>query len=386
MTTGLEQDFIYLLLFSGLIIIPKLLKRWRLPEGMTCLFLGMLSSLFWFSFHNDQLLLLLSRLGITSLFLFAGLEVDIDELKEHRPALQKHLLINALLIVVVGLFLSFLFHLSWRVGLILALGLLTPSTGFILDSLSDFKLNNTQHYWIKSKSIAEEILAVGFLFLIMQSESWQSLLISLVFLGGLLIGLPLLFRFHIKYIAPYAPKSELAFLVLMALLSGVMTQKMGTYYLIGAFLVGLVAGRFNHFMNAPEAKNLFENLSYFFSLFIPFYFFKKGLTLTGSFLEKDGILIGIGFCLIINPIRYFSVQYSLKNFVDKKVRGMWKVSISLLPNLIFGLVIGGILKEKYEVSDSILSGLFLFTIVTSVLPAITFEHRPPKEYDLSTLD
>lgn len=124
----------------------------------------------------------------------------------------------------------------------------------------------------------------------------------------------------------------------------------------------------------------------FLVFFLPFYFFKKGLGLSGSFLDKDGILIGIGFILLINPIRYFSVQYSLKNFVDNKVRGMWKVSLSLLPNLIFGLVIGGILKEKYNAPDNILSGLFLFTIVTSILPAVTFEHRAPKEYDLSTLD
>lgn len=92
--------------------------------------------------------------------------------------------------------------------------------GFILDSLSDFKLSKTQHYWIKSKSITEEIMAVGMLFLIMQSQSLQSLLMSLGVLSLLLLGLPLLFKLHIRFIAPYAPKSELAFLVLMALLSG----------------------------------------------------------------------------------------------------------------------------------------------------------------------
>ena len=81
-----NQEITYLILFSAVLILPKLMRRLRLPEGISCILLGLLSSYFWESFQEDQLLLLLSRLGITSLFLFAGthrVNCEIAKYDEH---------------------------------------------------------------------------------------------------------------------------------------------------------------------------------------------------------------------------------------------------------------------------------------------------------------
>lgn len=375
-----NQEITYLILFSAVLILPKLMRRLHLPEGITCILLGFLSSYFWNDFQEDQLLLLLSRLGITSLFLFAGMEVNLGELRRHGRSLTKHLGVDLLIIFFVGSFCSYFFRLSWQIGIILALGLLTPSTGFILESIKDFKISENQRYWISAKSIAEEILAVMVLFFALQSNDLEQLGISLIVLIVLLFALPIIFRIFVRWVAPYAPKSEVAFLILLALICGVVTKKIGTYYLVGAFIVGIIAGRFKHFLGKVEGIDIFSNLSVFFGIFIPFYFFKAGLSLSGDIFSKEGILLGFGFSAIIIPIRYSAVYYSQKNFIEKKIQKPWKVAISLMPTLIFGLVIASILKNRFELSDELVSGLFIYTIVTSILPLFGMERLPPKTY------
>ena len=72
--------------------------RFHIPTALTSLSLGFLTAhtLSWF--ENDQLLLMLSRLGITSLFLFAGMEVEIDELKKNATVLSRHLVVVTIMI------------------------------------------------------------------------------------------------------------------------------------------------------------------------------------------------------------------------------------------------------------------------------------------------
>ncbi len=376
----------YLIIFSSVLILPKIIQRFKVPVGITCLMLGILTSSLYPELRHDQLLLLLSRLGITSLFLFAGMEVKVDELKEHKLPLLKHLGVGLTIIFAVSFALQYYFDLHFRVAIILSLGLLTPSTGFILNSLDSYKLSRSQKYWISSKSISEEMMAVLVLFFAMQSDDLKNLIISMAVLFVLLFGLPIVFRLFIRYIAPYAPKSEVAFLIILALLCGVITKKIGTYYLVGAFIVGIVAGRFKHFMDEKEDKNIFESLSVFFGIFIPFYFYKSGLSLSLDIITKEGVIIGAFLCLYLIPLRFYITNYTTINFLGREVYSPWKISLSLMPNLIFGLVISSILLEKYHTGASIITGLFVYTIFTSLLPAFTFETNPPKEYDSTTIE
>ena len=82
----------YLFLFSILLILPKALLRFHIPVGISSIFLGIGTALGLGWFENDQMLLMLSRLGITSLFLFAGLEIEVEELKKDGMALGLHVL------------------------------------------------------------------------------------------------------------------------------------------------------------------------------------------------------------------------------------------------------------------------------------------------------
>lgn len=365
----------YMILFTVVLIVPKMLLRFRIPVGLSALALGVMTTFFLGWFQDDQLLLMLARLGITSLFLFAGMEVDTEELRKDGPALSKHVLKATIVIFITAFCANFFLDLAFRPALILALGLMTPSTGFILNTLKAKSFENQQEYWIRTKAIAKEIVAIFLLFVALQSHTWQQLLQSTAILLGLILVLPSVFRFFLKKIAPYAPDSEVAFLVLIALVCGVITQKIGAYYLVGAFIVGMTAGRFRHFMGDSDQGTTLASLTSFFTVFIPFYFYKAGMGFTSEIFLVDGVKMGLLFIAVCVPIRILSVFSTLHFFLKDSWKDRYAIAMNLLPTLIFGLVIAAILRDEFAVEPAIISGLVIYTIVTSIIPAILFRNQ-----------
>ncbi|MCB0422804.1 MAG: cation:proton antiporter [Bdellovibrionales bacterium] len=380
---GLSIEFQYFVLFSSLLLLPKVLLRFQIPTALTALALGFLTTLTLQWFQNDQLILMLSRLGITSLFLFAGMEVDLEELREDGAVLTKHLIKTTALIVVTGVGVHYVFSMPYRAAFILALGLTTPSTGFILNSLRGFELSETQEKWVRVTAIAKELVAIFCLFLILQTETLSGFLISMAALIAMVLLLPVVFRVFLRVVAPFAPDSEVSFLIIIALLCGVITTKIGTYYLVGAFIVGMTAGRFRHFIEHEKSQNMLYSVSFFFSFFVPFYFYNKGLSFSPEMFSWKGLLLGLTFLVVFLPLRFSTVLSSIWFFM----RDVWKesvaISIPLLPTLIFGLVIAGILQERFEVPNYIISGLIVYTLGSSIIPWFFLKKAPPESYDTS---
>ncbi|MCB0366830.1 MAG: cation:proton antiporter [Bdellovibrionaceae bacterium] len=366
-------------LLSLLLLLPKILLRFRIPTAITAMVLGVLVGVVSGAFEGDSTVNLLATLGITSLFLFAGLEVDVDELRKDAGFLSKHLVTTVVILVVCAVVLGFLFNLSTRVSLLLSLGLLTPSTGFILDSLPGFHYTPNQEKWIRSKAISNEIVALIIMFLILQSTSTWGLIISTTIIVLIIFILPMLFQFFFARVAPFAPDSEVAFLILIALLCGVITRKIGAYYLVGAFIVGITAGRFEHFLSRDKSKDIMYVLKLFFSFFIPFYFFKAGMAVDLKGISLKGILAGSTFLLFFIPLRVVMVGLSLRFFQRDSWKDRIEISMSLLPTLVFGLVIASILRTL-KAPPYIITGLILYTLVSSILPAFFLRKAPPVEY------
>ncbi len=377
----MTEEIQYFILITAILVIPKVLIRYRVPTGLTAMGIGLISALTLQWFSGSQTVNILATLGITSLFLFAGLEVDYYELKKDAGVLLKHLATTSLIVIVVCFALSMALDLSVRASIVLALGLTTPSTGFILNSLSSFNFDDTQRYWIRSKAIAAEIVALIVLFFVLQSDSIGKLSYSLLILIALIAVLPFLFRYFLRVVAPFAKDSEVTFLILLALLCGVLTKKLGTYYLIGAFIVGVVASQFRHFIRTENSDKMLYSIGFFSSLFIPFYFFNAGQALGASHLSWTGLAYGVLFLLIFVPLRYFSVIGSIKLFLQECWGSRKQLSVSLMPTLIFGLVIASILREKFNVNPDITNGLVIYTVISSIIPSFILSQAPPEEYD-----
>ena len=201
----------------------------------------------------------------------------------------------------------------------------------------------------------------------------------------MILILPLLFKFFIKVIAPFAKDSEVSFLILIALLCGVITTKLGTYYLVGAFIVGMTAGRFTHFIKMEKSKEFLIAISFFFTFFVPFYFYKAGMSFPIEMLNLKGALYGLAFLAIFLPLRIIYMKVSIYFFLKEQWKDNIEITFSLLPTLIFGLVMAAILQERFAdvIPAELITGLLIYTVGSSIIPSIFLKKAPREAYDSS---
>lgn len=368
----LTNDLEYLALFTIVLILPKILLKIKIPSGISSLLLGVICAYFIEEVKTDQLFRFLAQIGITSLFLFSGFEVEFDEIKEDKAYLTKYLLKSCIILGVITFGFKDFMNLPLQTSLILALGIFTPSAGFIINSLHSLKIGEDQEYWVKSKAISKEVVSILILFFALQSGDLGQLALSTLFFIALFYFLPKIFKFFFKYISPIAPNSEVPFLVALSLIAGVLSKELGAYYLVGAFIVGLVASSFKKDIFHENEEILFKSLSGFFMVFLPFYFFQAGVKLNFKGFSIEAIQLGLIFLAIFVPLRLMINNSSIRFFLKDFKQMPYSISLSLMPTLIFGLVIAGVLKERQLVGDTVVYGLIFYTLVTSMIPTFLF--------------
>jgi Kef-type K+ transport system membrane component KefB len=372
------RELEYVALLFALFIVPRLLQRLRIPTAITSLALGALAGLGYGLFLNDTTIQLLAGLGIVALFLFAGLDVRFDELRREGHVVLQHLAIHTAALGAVAAVVGITLKLPTRPAILIALALLTPSTGFILDSLAAFHLSDQERFWIKAKAIAHEILALGVLFFTLQSATATQLAESTGVLLAMVALLPVVFRFFAKRIAPYAPKSEFTFLVMLAVLAAMVTLRLGVYYLVGAFLVGVMAQRFQEHLPALGSERMLHAVELFAGFFVPFYFFHVGVDLHGDDFSLGALVMGIAFLGLVVPFRLGLVAlHRLLALGEPPEKGV-RIGLSMIPTLVFTLVIAGILRDRYNADPLIFGGLIVYTLGNTLIPGFALRQPLPE--------
>ena len=289
----MDNELVYLLLIFGLLVVPRWLQRFKLPGPITSLALGIGAMLLWGDRTHDPVVVLLSTIGISSLFLFAGLEVDPAELRKGFRQLATHLVIRIATLTATAWLAWRFAGLAWQAAALLALALLTPSTGFILDTLERLGLNEEERFWVTSKAIAGELLALAALFFLLQANDALQLAASTSAMIALIVGLPLLFMALGRWVVPHAPGSEFSLLVMVGLVGAFVTFKLGVYYLVGAFIAGLAARLLQVRMPTLASPDNLHALRLFATFFVPFYFFHAGTGISREALSWQALGLGI---------------------------------------------------------------------------------------------
>jgi len=378
-STALPHQLDYVLLLFALFVVPRFLQRYRLPSGITAVAMGIVAGAGLGLFGQGRTIPLLATLGIVSLFLFAGLEVDFVELRRGLRILAQHVAIGVgMLAVVTPLVRSYL-GLPWRPAALVALALLTPSTGFILDSLATLEISERERFWIKSKAVATELVALAALFVTLQSTSAARLTVSAAVLVGMIALLPGVFRVFARVVAPFAPKSEFAFLLMLAVLCSTVTRDLGVYYLVGAFVVGVTAQRFRERLPAMASEQMLHAVEVFASFFIPFYFFNAGLELHAEDFAWETLLVGVAFLGIMIPVRLALVAVHRRIALGESMVRSMRVGAAMLPTLVFTLVIAQILAEQGTAPRAVFGGLVIYALGTTLIPGFALR-TPPMEF------
>ncbi len=369
-----------MVLVFGLFIVPRALQRFRLPSALSCVGIGAALGIGFHLFGDDPTIKLLSTLGIVSLFLFAGLEVDFDELKLGRRVLLQHIVTEVVLTLLGAVVIRYVFNMPVRPAILYSLALFTPSTGFILDSLPGFGLSKEERFWVKSKAIAAELIALGVLFVTIQSSDAPTLGLSALALIAMVAVLPPVFRTFARFIVPFAPRTEFTFLVIVALGCAFITRELGVYYLVGAFVVGLTAVRLRKDIPELSSEKLLGAVEFFASFFIPFYFFQAGLHLRPEQFTPRAIGIGLAMLVIVLPIRVARVAAHRRIVLGEPWRVGARVGIAVIPTLVFSIVIAEILQERFALTPELFGALIVFTLVNTPMAGFILR-APPPEYE-----
>lgn len=370
-----HREPIYLALVFALLVIPRVLQRWKIPAPLTCLAFGIAAMLAWGDKVEDPAVALLSTLGISSLFLFAGLEVDLRALRRRLWPLLLHLSIRVATLSLVAWLAWRYAGLGWQAAGLLALALLTPSTGFILDTLDRLGLDEQERFWVTSKAIAGELLALAALFAVLQAGDPLQLGVSMSAIVALLVGLPLLFVAFGRWIVPHAPGSEFSLLVMVGFFAAFVTFQLGVYYLVGAFIAGLVARLLRQRMPSLASDDNIHALRLFATFFVPFYFFHAGTDVSRGALSWDALLLGLAITAVVLPLR-IAMLWLQRRFVfrEKPLQGL-RVSVALAPTLVFTLVLAEILHARFGIDDALFGALLLYAALTTLLPSLVL-HSP----------
>jgi Kef-type K+ transport system membrane component KefB len=260
--------------------------------------------------------------------------------------------------------------LAWQAACLLALALLTPSTGFILDTLAQQGLDEQERFWVAAKAVAGEILALVVLFVVVQSGSASQLAFSSLALAAMIAALPFLFVLLGRHLLPHAPGSEFSLLVLVGLVAATVTKLLGVYYLVGAFLAGFVARLLRERMPRLASDENLRAVRLFASFFVPFYFFHSGTGVPADALQWQSLALGLAVSAVVLPLR-IGVQWLQRRIVFREdPASSLRVAITLAPTLIFTLVLAGILRERYGIPDSWYGALLVYACASTALPSV----------------
>ncbi|HYX34544.1 MAG TPA: cation:proton antiporter [Oligoflexus sp.] len=361
-------DLSFVALVFGLFVLPRYLERWHIPAGITAFGLGLAAASCCQAFRFDQLLGFLAVLGISSLFLLAGIEADLSELKKVWRFLAVHVAGTLGVLALITTAALQLFDLPFNVAGLLALALATPSTGFILDAIPSLPLSEEQRFWVKSKAIGTELVALLIMFFLLQSHSLEKLSLSALGLFLIIAVLPLVFMGFAKIVSPHAKNSEFSFFIVLAVLVGIATKRLGTYYLVGAFIVGLAVQRFEDLFEVMNAHKVYDALKLFCTFFVPFYFYRAGNRLSLDVFSTEALTGGLALTLIIVPLRLLPVFIQRRMQFRESFKQILTVGISITPTLVFGLVIAEILRTRYNLAPDIFGALVTYTILVTIIP------------------
>jgi Kef-type K+ transport system membrane component KefB len=374
------DDLGLILLLFALFVIPKALQRYRIPAAVTSLVMGALATGLDVITANPTIDLL-STFGIVSLFLFAGLEINERELRSGARVLIQHALLWTLLTVAVT-FGVVQFGIGTRAAALMALAITTPSTGFILSSLPALGLEEAERFAVKSKAVGSELLALAALFFILQSESLETFSIALAAMLGIVIVIPLAFRAFARFVEPFAPRSEFAFLLMVAVLCAYATRRLGVYYLVGAFIVGVAAQRFRSRLPAMSSEKMIDALEAFGSVFIPFYFFHAGMSIDSTVLTWSALALGLLLLLIFVPLRVGLTTLHRRVSLAESFPVGSRIGIALVPTLVFTLVLSDILRTRFGATGTMLGALIIYTVLNTMIPAFALRSRAPAFEDV----
>jgi Kef-type K+ transport system membrane component KefB len=331
-------------------------------------------------FVPNEMLTLLSELGIFFLMFYAGLESNPAELKRYR--------IHSCLVGIAGFLIPFgvayltcmLFSLPNVQSLFISLGLSITAIAVSARILHDLDLGD--HYLsavIIGASIIDDVLALSFFTAIIDLGSRQEAINWLQFgftmskvilFFALAIGIGVWLYPKIGHLFSSRQSKGFTFALIMALLFGLFAEFAGLHLIIGAYMAGLFVreGVVSQEL-MTKITDRFVSITYGFlgpiffvslSFHVTFSIFKTHMLLTSALLLAAiiGKLLGAGSGALAS-----GMNYKEATFIGLAMNGRGAVE----------LIVASIGLQLGLINDEIFSILVLIAFITTSMPPVTMK-------------
>jgi Kef-type K+ transport system membrane component KefB len=168
--------------------------------------------------------------------------------------------------------------------------------------------------------------------------------------------------------------------MMVAVACALVTRKLGVYYLVGAFVVGMAAQRFRTALPSLASVRMLGAVEAFATLFVPFYFFHAGLALSRDAFSWTSLAIGLAFVVTILPLQLLLVSGHRRLRFGERLNAGIRIGLPMLPTTVFTLVIVEILRDTFEVSPYVRGALVIYAIVNTMVPSL-FLRKPMPEFE-----
>lgn len=310
------NDFLFsliLLIFLGR-ALGLLFVRYKF-QSMIGEVLGgvLLSPLFLGFLYPNEILRIFSQFGIIMIMLLSGLLTDFRAFNEHK---YKSMLIGVLGVVFsMGIIFAILqlFDVSLEASLFISVILSNTAVEVCANILMKSKVSKDIQAVIMGASFVDDIVAVFLIGVVGSITLGSQITLSSIFLLSFsVIAFLLVFLILVPYIleryqvidkligsGPQREKVLLTFTILFSLLLGLIAQYAGLQVVIGAYIAGLIIGKWGSKVGPMLRRRVaYEDLigdiePFSHALFTPLFFGYVGLTL-GNVLAEFGVTWEMG--------------------------------------------------------------------------------------------
>ena len=315
------------------------------------------------SFQSTEVIVVLADIGILILMYVAGLEIDLDVLRQSfKPSVAigfSSFIFPFISIIFIS---KYLLCFTTEQALLTGIALSTTSIAIVYPTLRQSGALNKERKMILSAAMITDLLsmsALGILFL-----TWSTLLIVLIMGLFLFTFLFPLFGSRIfKYYKGNVAEFEFKIILLLLLVVAIASEKAGIESALIAFILGMITSGV-----VVEHENLQIKLrGLAFGFFAPIFFFTVGLSI-GIMDFVSNILLLSAFLIICFVAKYVGTYFASKRYVPGSAGYVAALFNSRLSLGIIATVLGlksGIFTQG--IYSAIIGAVVLSSIISSVI-------------------
>ncbi len=350
-------------------IVSEFFVRLKLPAVIGIILAGIICGPVLHIIYLNSTLEFLAEIGILFLLFIAGLETNIGQMKKQG----KSSIVAAILGVFVPLILAFtlmFLKYDFKTCYMMGLTLTATSVSITIMTLIELKALNTRSgVTILGSAIMDDVIAIIFMTVsIIFLTHEGSLLMTFLKLGIFFLFVSVYYLFLSTFSMRIArrlktPQSILGIAVILMLIMGFLSNKLGVAAITGAYIAGVSIAK------TPYRRRIIEKVSTISdTLFVSVFFFVIGLKTTINFGEID-LLFTFLFVFIAIVGKLLGSGLGVF-FTGLTIKESFKVGFGMMPRGEVALVIASLGLSSHLMNQQMFNSVVIMILITSLIAPI----------------